>query len=306
MSKVIVFGSLNMDLSVVCGRIPRAGETVLGTGFFTNAGGKGGNQAVAAARAGAQTVMLARVGDDPFGQPLIDGLAAAGVDCSYVERADGYSTGSAMILRSDGENRIIVDPGANNALGAEEACAILQRVAEPEDILLTQLECDFDTTAAMLQRAHELGLYTVLNAAPGRKLPDSVFQGLDLLCVNETECEELSGILPGDRWRTKDALRYFAQRGARNTIITLGRHGSFGLVEGEFVNVPSFKVVTVDSTGAGDAYLGAIAAELCRGSELADGMHIATAAAALAVQKPGAQQAMPTHEDVESFLAEQS
>lgn len=302
MSKVIVFGSLNMDLSMVCGRLPRAGETIIGSGFFTNAGGKGGNQAVAAARAGAKTVMLARVGDDPFGDPLIEGLRKAGVDCSYVEHAAGYSTGTAMIIRSDGENRIIVDSGANLALDAPAACRLLEAVAEPEDVLLTQLECDFDTTAAVLARARELGLYTVLNAAPGRGLPDTILAGLDLLCVNETECEALCGIIPADKWRTKDALRCFAGKGVHNTIVTVGRHGSMGLVENDFVSVPAFRVASVDSTGAGDAYLGAIAAELSRGNELPDGMRIATAAAALAVQKPGAQQSMPTHDEITVFM----
>lgn len=302
MSKVIVFGSLNMDLSMVCGRLPRTGETIMGSGFFTNAGGKGGNQAVAASRAGAQTVMLARVGDDAFGDPLVEGLQKAGVDCSYVRKAAGYSTGTAMIIRSDGENRIIVDPGANYALGPTEACKLLEAVAEPEDVLLTQLECDFRATEAVLGKAHELGLYTVLNAAPGRKLPDEILRGLDLLCVNETECEAISGIIPADRWRAKEALRYFAAKGVHNTIVTVGKHGSMGLVEGEFVTVPAFRVASVDTTGAGDAYLGAVAAELSRGNELADGMRIATAAAALAVQKPGAQQSMPTTEQILAFL----
>lgn len=304
MAKVVVFGSLNMDLSIVCGRVPRAGETVLGSGFFTNPGGKGGNQAVAAARSGARTLMLARVGDDTFGPVLVDGLRDAGVDCSYVESSDGYSTGTAMIVRCESENRIIVDPGANRAVDAAGVRALLDEVAEPGDVLLTQLECDVDATCAALDHARELGMVAVLNAAPAHELPNSVLEGLDLLCVNETECEALSGIYPADRWRTLDALRQFRDRGVRHTVVTLGRRGSVTLADNKLLMVRAYHVPAVDSTGAGDAYLGALACQLCNGKGLPEGMRFATAASALAVQKAGAQQSMPTGDQIQQFIAD--
>ena len=209
MAKVIVFGSLNMDLSVVCGRMPREGETVMGSGFFTNAGGKGGNQAVAAVRAGVETHMIARVGADEFGRRLTDGLEWYGVRCDAVCRAEGYPTGTAVIIRCEGENRIIVDPGANLALGPDEAIADFDAIAEEGDILLTQLECSLETTGALLAHAHARGVRTVLNAAPAFELPEALYRDLDILCVNETECERLSGVYPADRWRQRDALGFF-------------------------------------------------------------------------------------------------
>ncbi|MGI6755890.1 MAG: ribokinase [Atopobiaceae bacterium] len=304
MAKVIVFGSLNMDLSVVCGHIPRAGETLMGSGFFTNAGGKGGNQAVAAARSGVETYMIARVGQDEFGTRLKDGLEWYGVNCSYIKRAEGYPTGTAMIIRCEEENRIIVDPGANLALDAEGVIREFDEIAEPGDVLLTQLECSLDTTAALLAHARECKVTTVLNAAPAIELPDSVYASLDLLCVNENECDQLSGIYPADRWRWKDALGYFAGKGVKNTIITLGKRGSTTMVNDVPLKVDGIPVVAVDTTGAGDAYLGMLAAELLRGATLVDAMKKATAASALAVQKPGAQRAMPTVDEVEKFLAQ--
>lgn len=302
MARVIVFGSLNMDLSMVCGRMPRAGETVLGSGFFTNPGGKGANQAVAAARSGATTLMIGRVGDDAFGQRLTDGLLLSGVDCAEVQTESGYATGTAMIVRSEGQNRIIVDPGANHALDAAAARQILQKLAQPGDVLLTQLECDLDATFAVIDLAHQMGLYTILNAAPAHELPDSVYGALDLLCVNETECDSLCGVYPADRWRAREALDCFTQHGVRNTVITLGKKGSVTLADRRVVRVPAYKVPAVDSTGAGDAYLGVLAGRLCDGSSLIEGMRYATAASALAVQKAGAQQSMPTQAQIQEFI----
>ena len=304
MAKVIVFGSLNRDLSVVCGRMPREGETVMGSGFFTNAGGKGGNQAVAAVRAGVETHMIARVGADEFGRRLTDGLEWYGVRCDAVCRAEGYPTGTAVIIRCEGENRIIVDPGANLALGPDEAIADFDAIAEEGDILLTQLECSLETTGALLAHAHARGVRTVLNAAPAFELPEALYRDLDILCVNETECERHSGVYPADRWRQRDALGFFERCGVADTIITLGRRGSVTMGEGEDAPhlVEAFRVDAVDTTGAGDAYLGMLAAELVRGEGLTSAMEVATAASALAVGKPGAQRAMPTLDEVEEFL----
>lgn len=302
MPKVIVFGSINMDLSVGCRRPPRAGETLTGSDFLTTPGGKGANQAVAAARMGADVRMIGCVGNDPFGRELVGGLAGNGVDTTHVQVRQGVATGTAMILRSDGESRIVVYPGANFALAAEDVCASVDDLAEPGDVLLCQLECDRPTTARVLLHAHEQGLRTILNAAPAHHLDPAAYQVVDLLCVNETECEALSRVLPTDRWRQRDALDALRARGVRNAIVTLGRRGSISMVGGTQVGTEAFRVTAVDTTGAGDAFLGAIAAQVASGAPLRESLERAAVAGALACTKVGAQQAMPTVDEVNAVL----
>ncbi len=208
---VAVFGSMNMDLSVACERIPRAGETVGGSGFITNAGGKGANQAVAAARMGACTHMIGAVGRDAFGASLVAGLQDAGVDCDFVVHRDDVETGTATIIRCESDNRIILSPGANHALTGEDvAHALRGLVADGLDgdvceiapaaggVFIAQGECDLMATAAVLSCAHELGFYTIFNPAPACDLPAGAWPAVDLVCPNETECQVLTGILPKD------------------------------------------------------------------------------------------------------------
>ncbi len=198
MPKVIVFGSMNMDLSIDAPRVPAAGETLTGSGFITAAGGKGANQAVAASRLGADVRMIAVVGADGFGDELTAGLAAAGVDVSLVRHVADETTGVAVILRTAGENRIVLHAGANHALDAGDVVSDLRRIGEKNDILVTQGECDPAATEAALREAHDLGLYTVFNPAPARPVPDDLWPCVDLVCLNETECQTMCGVLPSD------------------------------------------------------------------------------------------------------------
>lgn len=304
MPKVIVFGSINMDLSVECKRMPRPGETLTGWDFITNPGGKGANQAVAAARLGADVYMVGCVGDDAFGHELAAGLADAGVNVDCVRFSREVSTGTATIVRADGENCIVVCPGANSALGAEEVSAMVDSISEPGDVLLCQLECDLPTTGEVLVHEHERGLTTMLNAAPAHRLDPRAYRHLDVVCVNEIECEALSGVLPTDRWRQRDALEALRRLGAENAIITLGKRGSVSMAGDRQLRCDAFPVDVVDTTGAGDAFLGAIAQQVASGVPLERSLQRASAAGTLATMRVGAQQAMPTLDEVRAFLGE--
>ncbi len=302
MPKVIVFGSMNMDLSIDAPRMPAAGETLDGSGFLTNAGGKGANQAVAAARLGAPVHMIAAVGADAFGEELVAGLAGAGVDCSRVRRLAGVTTGVAVIVRCAGENRIVLEAGANHALGPDDVLSELRRVAEKGDAFLTQGECDPAATYAALRAAHELGLYTVFNPAPARPAPEGLWEAVDLVCLNETECQIVCGALPVDDVTCLEAARRLRALGARAAVITLGAAGSFGLGPDEApLRVPAAPAPrVVDTTGAGDTFIGALVAGHVRGMTLSESMSWGAAASALTVSRLGAQQAIPTAEEVEA------
>ena len=302
MPKVIVFGSMNMDLSIDAPRVPAAGETLTGSGFITAAGGKGANQAVAAARLGADVRMLAAVGADAFGDELTGGLAEAGVDTVGVRRLSAVTTGVAVILRTAGENRIVLHVGANHALPAADVASDLRSIGEKDDVLVTQGECDPAATEAALRVAHELGLYTIFNPAPARPVPDDLWPCIDLVCLNETECQIMCGVLPKDDATCHAAARRLRELGAGAVVITLGAAGAFGLgANGTPLRVPATPTTVVDTTGAGDTFIGALAAGRVRGLSLAESMHWGAQAAALAVSRLGAQPSIPTAEEVGAF-----
>lgn len=309
--KVIVFGSLNMDMSVECARVPRRGETVRGDSYVTTPGGKGGNQAVACARMGVDTFMVGKVGNDAFGRVLVANLTRHGVSTANVSVTAREETGAAVILRAAGDARIVFDPGANQAISYDEVRAAIHGFKQNGNIFLTQLECDPEVTMQALLCAKRNGLYTVLNAAPAVPIPDEVASSLDLLCVNSIECEELSGISLAvedgafDYAAIQRALEHFASRGIGATIITLGKQGSVTLGEdGRMLSVAAYGVDAVDSTGAGDAYLGGLVASLALGKDRFQGMRVGTAAAALCVTRLGAQKAMPSWDEVTEFIAD--
>lgn len=304
MPRVFVFGSINMDMSIACARMPRAGETVQGDGFLLNAGGKGGNQAVAAARMGAAVEMIGAVGSDLFGSRLKALLSEAGVGTSQVRLLEAEPTGVAAITRVDGDNRIILGAGANHALGAAEVSASLDALgATPNDIFLAQLEADNDAVFAAIEDAHARGLYTALNPAPARHLPEGLWDAVDFICLNETECEAISGIMPHDAATERVALEALAARGPRVVAITLGGRGSRVLADGRLLEAipPAHEVA--DTTCAGDTYIGAFIAALAGGASVDDALALATAASALATTVLGAQQSIPAYEDARALIA---
>lgn len=298
MPKALVFGSMNMDLSICCARIPAAGETIDGDSFITNPGGKGANQAVAASRMGAPVTMVAAVGDDTFGSVLLGCLDGAGIDVSAVRTVTEVPTGTATIIRIDGDNRIILDHGANYCLSSADVCDAVDRFGEPGDVFLTQFECEPDATAAALAHAHDRGLFTMVNPAPARPIPDDFWRSVDYLCMNETECESITGDFPFGPEDASMAARKIAGKGVSQVVVTLGSKGSYGYDRGEECFVPARCVDAVDTTAAGDTFIGAMVSGHLMGMGFRESMELATCASALTVQRVGAQQSIPSLAEV--------
>lgn len=305
MNHVVVFGSLNMDLAIESERMPLQGETIPGWGFFTNPGGKGANQAVAAAKSGVPTYLIGAVGHDAFGDQLVSGLAAYGVRVDLIDRVREVETGVAVVLRTGGDNRIILSPGANHVLGIEDVDGALDTIARPGDVFLTQLECDVDATVAALESAKRRGMRTICNVAPPRELPTRAWASIDEVCVNETECEAICGIYPDDA-SLERALRALTELGPRTAIVTLGGRGSVALHEGRVIRQEALDVRAVDTTAAGDTFIGVIAAAHVSGMTFEEGMRWASCAAGVTASRVGAQQAIPTAVEVDTYLKEAS
>ena len=303
MKKVIVLGSLNMDLTIQCVDLPKNGETINGSDFFVNPGGKGGNQAVAAAKLGAETHMIANIGNDVFGEQLLEALQGYGVHTKGVFRDAHETSGVAMIIRSHGDNRIILGNGANHTLPEAAFVEMLQKLARKDDIFLTQLENDYALVRNALRHAKQAGMYTMLN--PARVLDSDVYEHLDLIVVNQSECELLTGIYPSDEESCMEALLSFEARGV-DALITLGTHGSMCNAFGRYLFVPAQKVETVDTTGAGDSFIGALCSCLSRDVDMKEAMEFATRVAALTVTRRGAQASIPYKKEVEHYFKEEN
>lgn len=300
MKKIIVLGSLNMDLTIQSDAIPAKGETIHGYDFFTNPGGKGGNQAVASAKLGSDTEMIACVGDDMFGKEMISKLDSYGIKTSNVMISKDSSTGVAMIIRCENDNRIILGSGANYAITFEDVKSRFDKIANKGDIFLTQLENKYEVVIDSLKYAKEKGLYTVFNPAPARVLDKEVYKYIDLIVVNQSECQLLTGIYPDNEESYKKALHEFKERGC-NAIITLGCDGSITLVDDVMFFVDSVHVDAVDTTAAGDSYIGALCNYLSEGKDLVEAMKYGAKVAAITVTRKGAQIAIPTKNEVAEF-----
>jgi ribokinase len=301
---VTVVGSLNMDLVARTPRIPQPGETIIGGDFHTVPGGKGANQAVAAARLGAQVSMVGRVGRDAFAGPLLDNLAAAGVDHAFVMQDLEAATGVALIVVDDaGQNSIVVASGANMRLSPADVDAAEAAVAAA-DVLLLQLESPLDTVirAAQMARAHQVTV--ILNPAPARSLPVALLSLVDVLVPNESETALLTNMPVSDRADTEVAAKALRELGVGTVILTLGERGALLAREGGTALFPAFDVTPVDTTAAGDAFVGGFAVALAEGRSLAEAVRWGNAAGALATTRLGAQTSLPTRQALERLLAE--
>ena len=300
---VTVVGSLNMDLVVRAPRIPEPGETIIGGEFRTVPGGKGANQAVAAARLGAQVAMVGRVGGDAFGGLLLDNLAAAGVDHTFVARDAEAATGVALIEVDDaGQNSIVVVSGANMRLAPVdvEAAAAAIGVA---DVLLLQLESPLETVTRAAQVAHAQGVTVILNPAPARPVPDGLLGLVDVLIPNESETALLTGLPVGGQEETEAAAAALRRMGVATVILTLGGRGALLAHAGGVELFPAFDVTPVDTTAAGDAFVGGLAVALAEGRPLQEAVRWGNAAGALATMTLGAQPSLPTRQALERMLA---
>ena len=303
-NRIIVVGSSNTDMIVKLSHLPKPGETVSGGAFSTAAGGKGANQAVAAARAGAEVSLVARVGDDSFGEQAIAGFVGDGIDVSHVVRNPASPSGVALIFVDDGgENCIAVAPGANATLTPEDVDAASELITGA-DVLVMQLETPIESVERAAALAREHGVRVILNPAPARPLNDELLANVSILTPNESEAELLTGVQVEDDESAAAAARALVARGVDTVILTLGSRGAFVFESDSGELVPSFEVQAVDTTAAGDVFNGSLAVGLSEGMPLGKAVRFANAAAALSVTKLGAQPSAPTRSEIEAFLSE--
>jgi ribokinase len=299
MSDILVIGSLNADLVVRAPRFPEPGETISGEDLAIIPGGKGANQAVAAARQGAQVAMLGRVGSDSFGPTLTDNLQQNHVDTTYV-LTDKSATGTAIIVVDvNGQNSIVLSPGANGKVASPDVDVFPFQSA---DMLLLQFEIPLETVIHAASVARQNGLRVILNPAPARPIPDSLLAAVDILVPNESELQLLTDMPVTEAASAETAAKTLLAKGVQNVTVTLGEKGALLVTPEQTQLVPSFKVEVVDTTAAGDAFIGGLAAALLGGKSLEEAVRYGNASGALATTKFGAQPSLPTANEVDQLL----
>lgn len=302
MGRVFVAGSINMDVVATAGRHPKVGETVAGQAVHYFPGGKGANQAVAAAKLGASTALIGRLGNDAFGQQLRTFLAAQGVDLALVKDTPDIHTGTAIITVADADNTIVVVPGANACVTAEDVAAA---ALTKGDVAVSQFEIPLSTIGDFFKRARAAGAITILNPAPAMACRPDLLELVDVLVLNETELgffanTELCDDDPPARFA--EAAKRLSTAAMAVVCVTLGKRGVLVLVNGEASMIAGREVKAVDTTGAGDCFVGALAAQLANGAAIRDAITYANAAASISVQRMGAAPSMPTAAEVASVL----
>ncbi len=302
MARIFVLGSLNADLVIEVARPPRRGETLSGGELQAHPGGKGANQAVAAAKLGGRVLMAGALGSDGYGDLLLESQRSAGVDTTHIERSHSPSGVAVITVFPDGENSIVISPGANATLTPKFARAALADITK-SDYLLCQLESPLETVDAALRQARSAGATTILDPAPARDLPRSILSRVDILTPNEIEAATLLG---EKKLRDPEATALdLLTLGPKTVILKLGSKGSLTVTKtGTRLRTPAFHVDVVDSTAAGDTFNAALAVALSEGQGLAEAGRFANAAAALSVTKPGAQPSAPTRAELDEFVSQ--
>ncbi|WP_433766690.1 ribokinase [Pseudomonas putida] len=300
-AKVVVIGSLNMDLVTRASRLPRGGETLIGQSFATVSGGKGANQAVAAARLGAQVSMVGCVGSDAYGAQLRAALMAEQIDCQAVSTVDGSSGVALIVVDDNSQNAIVIVAGANGEL-TPALIGCFDSVLQTADVIICQLEVPDATVGHALKRGRELGKTVILNPAPASgPLPAHWYANIDYLIPNESEASALSGLPVDSRETAETAATRLIELGAGKVIITLGAQGAV-LADGKrFEHFPAPIVKAVDTTAAGDTFVGGFAAALASGKSEAEAIRFGQVAAAMSVTRAGAQPSIPTLSEVQAF-----
>ncbi len=301
MPKIVVVGSSNTDMVIKSERLPAPGETILGGEFFMNPGGKGANQAVAAARLGGEVVFVAKVGNDIFGQQAVSGFKEEGIGTNFIGVDTQLPSGVATIMvDGKGENCIAVAPGANNSLSARDIELAMDQI-DAASVLLMQLETPMETIEYVASLGHEKGKLVILNPAPAQPLSDALLAKVDIITPNESEAELLTGIKVETLDDAKAASAVLRKKGVGTVVITLGSQGAF--VDSELFSglVPVRKVKVIDTTAAGDTFNGALAVGIASGMKIKEAVLFANNAAAISVTRLGAQASAPGLEELKGF-----
>lgn len=299
--KVVVLGSINIDLGISVDKMPQQGETKTGTNLIENIGGKGANQALQAVALGCNTEMISAVGNDMFGQRARNYLSEKGLNIDHVFTKP-TKTGLAFITRTDQDNRIILYKGSNHALDEQEVENAIN--GKEGDVFITQFEIPLNIVKRGLKRAKELGMVTILNPAPANYSDDSLYPYVDYFIVNQTEAEILSGIYPNNLEDAKKVYAYFKEKGVSKLIVTLGGDGAVYLDPQEVQKMAAYNINVLDTTGAGDAFVGGLAYAICQGYDTKTMMKIASASGAHACLHVGVENAMGNYGQIYKIMEE--
>lgn len=298
MRKIIVAGSLNMDLVIKVNEFPKKGETIEGTSYFTAAGGKGANQAIAASRLGGDVYLCGVLGKDSYGDELLESLKKSQVHTDFISREDTTSGTAFVTVDAKGSNSIVIIAGSNAFLDIAKVDSALKKINK-DDIALTQLESPSETVLHFLKEARKKGAYTVLNPSPITSLKKELLQHVDLLVVNEVEAEKIGGVAVAN---TEKAMEALFKTGVTSVILTIGDKGAIYGIKGKCESFSTMKVKAVDTTAAGDSFIGGFLAALSNGKSIEESMKFGNIAGALSTTKFGAQPSIPSLKEVESYL----
>lgn len=305
MKKITVLGSINMDLIFTVDQMPVKGETRFSEHFLMSPGGKGANQAVACAKQNVATNMLGSIGDDALSMMCQKALESYRVNCEYLYTVKDMTCGVAGIMIEDGDNRIIVDSGANQHHDITTIEKYISSLSN-QDILISQLEIPINVIKQAFKTAQKQNVLTILNAAPSLKLDQEIYQTVDILIVNEIELEMQADMDINTKDDIKTAVMGMLKKGVGAVLVTLGENGCIYVTEDTWIDVPAYTVNVTDTTAAGDTFIGAFAAKLLHNNNIKEAMQFATAAAALTIQSLGAQRSIPTEDEVIAFIKKET